>query len=185
MENLNELNIGERFEFRYFDWVVLDKDESGVFAVMTDFWQILPFDMYNCNNWEKSSLRRVLNSEFLNRIGKNNLVPVESDLIADNGDKAYGKTTDYVTILSCDQYRKYRDNLLFFKDKGWMWTITSLSCYSGNSGNGHSVCGVSPSGNIRSELAVYRDGGVAPACKFASSNLKVCRLTHLVAVTEK
>lgn len=30
MENLTVLNIGERFEFKGFEWKVLDKDEEGV-----------------------------------------------------------------------------------------------------------------------------------------------------------
>ena len=161
MENLSKLNIGERFEFRGFDWIVLDKDESGVFAVMTEFWQTLPFDVNNCNNWEKSSLRRVLNSEFLDIIGKDNLIPVESDLVADNGDKAYGKTTDYVTILSCDQYRKYRDVVPRY-ESGWLWTLTPWSC---SSGIANYVRGVNTVGNVHFNDA-YIGNGVAPACLF-------------------
>ena len=95
MEQLTVLSIGEKFTFKGFEWKVLDKDEDGVFAIMTNFWDTLPFDTNGCNNWEKSSLRRVLNTDFADIIGKQNLIPVESDLIADNGDKAYGKTTDY------------------------------------------------------------------------------------------
>ena len=177
MENLNVLNIGERFEFKGFEWKVLDKDESGIFAVMTDFWQILPFDTNNCNNWEKSSLRRVLNSELLDIIGKKNLVPVESDLIADNGDKSYGKTTDYITILSCDQIRKYF-GLVPEYESDWSWTLTPWSC---DSGNAHYVRGVRPTGYV-SDSSANISLGVAPACKFASSNLKLCRQAHLVEV---
>lgn len=177
MENLNVLNIGERFEFKGFEWKVLDKDESGIFAVMTDFWQTLPFDTNNCNNWEKSSLRRVLNSELLDIIGKKNLVPVESDLVADNGDKSYGKTTDYITILSCDQIRKYFALVPKYK-KNWSWTLTPWSCTSGYANR---VRYVSPAGSIYGSYAYY-SYGVAPACKFASSNLKLCRQAHLVEV---
>lgn len=177
MENLNVLNIGERFEFKGFEWKVLDKDESGIFAVMTDFWQILPFDTENNNNWEKSSLRRVLNTDFVDLIGKQNLLPVESDLIADNGDKSYGKTTDYATILSCDQYRKYRDVVPRY-ESDWLWTLTPWSC---SSGYASLVRTVRPTGNINNYLANH-SRGVAPACKFASSNLKLCRQAHLVEV---
>ena len=177
MENLNVLNIGERFEFKGFEWKVLDKDESGIFAVMSNFWQTLPFDTNNCNNWEKSSLRRVLNGELLDIIGKKNLVPVESDLIADNGDKSYGKTTDYITILSCDQIRKYF-GLVPKYESDWSWTLTPWSCYFGVAGI---VRGVTPTGYINTSYA-SDSLGVAPACKFASSNLKLCRQAHLVEV---
>lgn len=175
MENLTVLNIGERFEFKGFEWKVLDKDEEGVFAVMTDFWDTLPFDTNGCNNWAESSLRRVLNNDFADIIGRQNLIKVESDLIADNGDRAYGKTTDYVTILSCDQIRKYF-GLVPKYESDWSWTLTPRSCYAGHAS---SVRIVYPSGNINNIYA-YNGLGVAPACKFASANLKLCRQAHLV-----
>ena len=177
MENLNVLNIGERFEFKGFEWKVLDKDESGIFAVMSNFWQTLPFDTNNCNHWAKSSLRRVLTGELLDVIGKKSLVPIESDLIADNGDKSYGKTTDYITILSCDQIRKYF-GLVPKYESDWSWTLTPWSCHSGTASN---VRIVHPTGRINSDSA-HGSNGVAPACKFASSNLKLCRQAHLVEV---
>lgn len=177
MEQLTVLSIGEKFTFKGFEWIVLDKDEDGVFAIMTDFWQILPFDTENNNNWEKSSLRRVLNTDFVDLIGKQNLLPVESDLIADNGDKSYGKTTDYATILSCDQYRKYRDVVPRY-ESDWLWTLTPWSCYSGYA---YHVRYVLPTGSIDYGHA-YFSYGVAPACKFKSTNLKLCRQAHLVEV---
>ena len=177
MENLTVLRIGEKFTFKGFEWICLDKDEDGIFAMVTNFWQTLPFDVDNHNNWEKSSLRRVLNSEFADIVGKENLIKVESDLIADNGDKAYGKTTDYVTILSCDQYRKYRDIVPKFEDD-YMWTLTPWSCYSGY---GNSVRIVYPTGYFSNTSAID-SCGVAPACKFSSSHLKLCRQAQLVEV---
>lgn len=175
MEQLTVLSIGEKFTFKGFEWKVLDKDEDGVFAIMTNFWDTLPFDTNGCNNWEKSSLRRVLNTDFADIIGKQNLIPVESDLIADNGDKAYGKTTDYVTIISCDQYRKYRDVMPVYKED-WLWTLTPWSC---SAGYALGVRIVPPTGQIYG-INATDSRGVAPACKFASKNLKLCRQAHLV-----
>ena len=177
MEQLTVLSIGEKFTFKGFEWKVLDKDEDGVFAIMTNFWDTLPFDTNGCNNWEKSSLRRVLNTDFADIIGKQNLIPVESDLIADNGDKAYGKTTDYVTIISCDQYRKYREVMPVY-ESDWLWTLTPWSCYSGYADG---VRNANPAGYINGNRASY-SFGVAPACKFSSKNLKLCRQAHLVEV---
>lgn len=172
MEQLTVLSIGDKFTFKGFEWKVLDKDEDGVFAIMTNFWDTLPFDTNGCNNWEKSSLRRVLDTDFADIIGKRNLIPVESDLIADNGDKAYGKTTDYVTIISCDQYRKYREVMPVY-ESDWLWTLTPWSCDAGI------VRGVRPAGQI-GIIGAGSSNGVAPACKFSSNNLKLCRQAHLV-----
>ena len=175
MEQLTVLSIGEKFTFKGFEWKVLDKDEDGVFAIMTKFWDTLPFDTNCCNNWEKSSLRRVLNTDFADIIGKQNLIPVESDLIADNGDKAYGKTTDYVTIISCDQYRKYRDVMPVYKED-WLWTLTPWSCYAGDASVVRYVDSTGKFDDCHANISI----GVAPACKFSSKNLKLCRQAHLV-----
>ena len=43
-----------------------------------------------------------------NKLGDNLLLHTV-DLVADNGDRAYGAVADLVFILTCDEYRKYRD----------------------------------------------------------------------------
>ena len=102
-----------------------------------------------------------------------------SDLIADNGDKAYGTSEDYVTILSCDQYRKYRDIVPLFKE--WMWTLTPWSCDASAS---RRVRLVRPAGGVNG-YGAYGSCGVAPACLFSSQNLKLCRQAHLVGISDE
>ena len=102
-----------------------------------------------------------------------------SDLIADNGDKAYGTSEDYVTILSCDQYRKYRDIVPLFEE--WMWTLTPWSC---NTSSSNGVRFVNTAGYVISYVA-YSSIGVAPACLFSSQNLKLCRQAHLVGISDE
>lgn len=48
------------------------------------------------------------------------------DLVADNGDRAYGAVQDTVFILTCDEYRKYRDFIPRYNR--WIWTATPWSC---------------------------------------------------------
>lgn len=100
-----------------------------------------------------------------------------SDLIADNGDKQYGTCKDYVTILSCDQYRKYRDLVPHYPE--WMWTLTPWSCYSGHS---NYVRLVSPDGNISCYSEAYDGLGVAPVVLFSAEHLKMSRQTRLVEI---
>lgn len=173
-----KLMVGEHFTYEGIEWICLDIIDGNYLAITAQVWQELPFDVDNHNNWKESSLRRVLNNEFLDKLNKNHLVTQTSDLIADNGDKAYGTSEDYVTILSCDQYRKYRDIVPLFAE--WMWTLTPWSCYSGF---GYIVRGVSPSGNI-SNYKADNSNGVAPACIFSSKHLKLCRQVHLVEIDE-
>ena len=105
----SKMMIGEHFTCRGIEWICLDIIDGNYLAITAQVWEELPFDNDSKNNWKESSLRRVLNDEFLGKLNKKHLIKQTSDLIADNGDKAYGSCKDYVTILSCAQYCKYRD----------------------------------------------------------------------------
>lgn len=176
--NNEALNPGEHFIYNNIEFICLDIIDGNYLAMTAKPWQEMPFDTNNCNDWRKSSLRRVLNNDFLDLLDRKHLVKQTSDLIADNGDKAYGTCEDYVTILSCDQYRKYRDIVPLFEE--WMWTLTPWTC---NAGGADSVRYVSTTGIVGSYYASYTYG-VAPACVFSSENLKLRRQAHLVGADE-
>lgn len=175
----DKLNIGEHFIYNGIEFICLDIIDGNYLAMTAKPWTEIPFDTNNHNDWRKSSLRRVLNTDFLELLDKEHLVMQTSDLIADNGDKAYGTSEDYVTILSCDQYRKYRDIVPLFEE--WMWTLTPWSCDTSNS---NSVRSVNTTGDVYYYNA-YSSGGVAPACLFSSQNLKLCRQAHLVGISDE
>lgn len=185
MENLNTLKQGEHFTYNGLEWICLDylPEYNGVLAMTAQVWKELPFDTDRYNNWQKSSLRRVLNNDFLEeKLNKKHLVPFRLDLLADNGDDMYcNNENDYVGILSCDQYRKYRKIVPHFDE--WMWTCTPWNCSPSSSNAGH-VRFVYPTGNINN---YYADSsyGVAPACIFSSEHLKLCRQAHLVEVDDE
>ena len=142
--NNETLNPGEHFIYNGIEFICLDILEDGnIFAMTAKPYDEIPFDTDNCNDWRKSSLRRVLNNDFLDLLDRKHLVKQTSDLIADNGDRAYGTCEDYVTILSCDQYRKYRDLVPLFEE--WMWTLTPWSC---NAGVAYYVRFVGTTGNV-------------------------------------
>ena len=175
----DKLNIGEHFIYNGIEFICLDIIDGNYLAMTAKPWAEIPFDTNNHNDWRKSSLRRVLNTDFLELLDKKHLVMQTSDLIADNGDKAYGTSEDYVTILSCDQYRKYRDIVPLFEE--WMWTLTPWSC---NASNSYYVRRVHTTGYVVSINARY-SFGVAPACLFSSQNLKLCRQAHLVGISDE
>ena len=175
----DKLNIGEHFIYNGIEFICLDIIDGNYLAMTAKPWAEIPFDTNNHNDWRKSSLRRVLNTDFLELLDKKHLVMQTSDLIADNGDKAYGTSEDYVTILSCDQYRKYRDIVPLFEE--WMWTLTPWSC---NTSNSYYVRYVYTAGNVYNSYANI-SYGVAPACLFSSQNLKLCRQAHLVGISDE
>lgn len=177
--NNETLNPGEHFIYNGIEFICLDiLDDGNYFAMTAKPYDEIPFDTGECNDWRKSSLRRVLNNDFLDLLDRRHLVKQTSDLIADNGDRAYGICEDYVAILSSDQYRKYRDLVPLFKE--WMWTLTPWACDAG------AVCEVRTVSNIGNVVGYYvcDSLGVAPVCVFSSKNLKLNRQPHLVGVDE-
>ena len=175
----DKLNIGEHFIYNGIEFICLDIIDGNYLAMTAKPWAEIPFDTNNHNDWHKSSLRRVLNTDFLELLDKKHLVMQTSDLIADNGDKAYGTSEDYVTILSCDQYRKYRDIVPLFEE--WMWTLTPWSC---NTSYSYFVRTVYTTGYVY-DYDASNSAGVAPACLFSSQNLKLCRQAHLVGISDE
>lgn len=175
----DKLNIGEHFIYNGIEFICLDIIDGNYLAMTAKPWAEIPFDVDNHNDWRKSSLRRVLNSEFLDLLDRDHLIKQTSDLIADNGDRAYGTSEDYVTILSCDQYRKYRDLVPLFDE--WMWTLTPWTCHTSTS---NYVRYVNTTGIVIS-YGASGSIGVAPACLFSSQNLKLCRQAHLVGISDE
>lgn len=161
---LSDLSVGDKFKFKGFDWIVLDNNVyGGVLAIMASAWNEKEycFNENGNNNYAKSSLRIKILNELLPILGEDNLIPHEIDLVADNGDDRYGKITDKLFILSCDEYRKYRKNVPLLPE--WMWTCTPW--HIPNTERGYGVRIVDSRGGLNSGTVV-NGNGVAPACVF-------------------
>lgn len=174
--DVKDLNPGECFKYKVFEWIVLDNNvDGGVLAIMTSAWngEEYCFDDDGCNNYAKSSLRRKLLNELLPVLGEDNLIPHEVDLVADNGDDSYGTVTDRVFILSCDEYRKYRKHVPLLPE--WMWTCTPW--YISDSGGSNGVRGVDTGGGLRNDFA-SNSSGVAPACVFKKDVVVEVEISH-------
>lgn len=170
-DDIRMLPAGSHFNFKGFEWIALDNNvDGGVLAVMTSSWngEKYRFDEGCCGNYAKSSLRRNLLDELLPVLGEDNLIPHEVNLAADNGDDRYGKISDKVFILSCDEYRKYRKNVPLLPE--WMWTCTPW--YITDAGGSIIVRCVGTGGCLDNSTA-YSAGGVAPACVFNPEKVKV------------
>lgn len=178
---MNEIKLrpGEEFVYNGIHFICLDIIGGNYLAITADCWCEKRFnDNYNdgCNNWEKSTLRRFLNEDVLEEhFDTKHLVKQTSDLIADNGDKAYGICEDYITLLTCDQYRKYRDYVPLFE--GCMWTLTPWRC---DPGCAYSVRIVIPAGAFN-YYGVSYSLGLAPVCLFNSNNLTLRRQAQLIS----
>lgn len=160
--------IGGTIEIAGSEWTVLDKTDIGYLAIMRGFESLgTEFDKKS-NNWKNSELRDYLNTKFLEKvesdIGKGILPEFERDLLSLDGQKEYGKCTDKVSLLTVDEYRKYREYLPNTDKWWWLCTPWSTVCNECE----YTVAVVSPSGFISSSN--YDNYcGVRPVCIFPSS----------------
>lgn len=160
--------IGKTIEVAGINWLVLDKLEKGYFAISEDFYgRDREFDD-NCNDWKSSDLRNELNTDLRKKIeselGTDSLVEFERNLLSLDGQTEYGTCRDYVSLISVDEYRKYRK--LLPNTGKWWWTLTpdSTACNDDDT----YVLAVPPSGSICS-LSCSNSCGVRPVCIFSSS----------------
>ncbi len=156
---------GERFTYNGMEFVVLGEEQGGILAVMAhELGEKMPYDEDNGkNDWRKSTLRKYLNGEFLEKFNRGDLLPFVSDLTSDDGMKDYGTSEDFIALLSCDLYRKYREFMP--KYNTWVWTITPWSCLPGSAIHERIVA---TDGSLYDYSASLADG-VAPACIFNRS----------------
>lgn len=157
---------GKVIEIADISWIILDKTEQGYIALAEK--KINSRIFGNDNDWKESEIREYLNREFAEMIEKKigcSLPKFDRDLLSMDGQTEYGSCKDKVSLISVDEYRKYRRFIPNGKD-GYWWTITpdSTKC------NDDSICirVVSPSGLIN--VGCYNDDlGVRPFCIFPSS----------------
>lgn len=167
-QHMEKPEIGKTVEIAGMEWMILDKTEKGYFAILNGFdKKERTFDP-NSNNWSLSKLREELNTKFLKKIadelGEDAVVGFDRDLLSLDGQTEYGHCEDKISLLTVDEYRKYRKllpNML-----KWWWLITPWSTPANDYSSILTV--VSPAGYVSNYNCsdVY---GVRPVCIFSSS----------------
>lgn len=121
--------IGETIKISGMEWMILDKLPDGYFAILNGFYGKARMLDSDSSNWKESSLREELNTSFLEKIntflGENAVVEFDRSLLALDGQTEYGTCRDKISLLTVDEYRKYRKYLPNM-DK-WWWLITPWS----------------------------------------------------------
>lgn len=167
-QHMEKPEIGKTIEIAGMEWMILKKTEKGYFAVLNGFdGKERTFDS-DSNNWIESDLRKELNDSFLKKIteelGEDAVVEFDRDLLSLDGQTEYGHCEDKISLLTVDEYRKYRKLLPNTND--WWWLITPWSTPA----NGYisTLTVVSPSGVIF-KFNYNGGSGVRPVCIFSSS----------------
>ena len=167
-EKYQKPEIGKTIEVAGIKWLVLDKLEKGYLVISDEFYgKSREFDT-DCNNWDSSDLRQELNTELRRKIeeavGEGGLLKFTRDLLSMDGQTEYGSCEDYVSLISVDEYRKYRK--LLPNTGEWWWTLTADSTKCNDDTSYIRV--VSPSGDIN-DCNYGGSDGVRPVCIFSSS----------------
>lgn len=161
------LKVGDTFELIEKKWKILGSNGNGVFCLCMESLGDKTLDS-KCNEWTSSNLRDYLSTEIYKKIceeiGTENVIGFERDLLSLDGQSEYGTCKDFVSLISIDEYRKYRSMIPNFKE--WWWTLTPYSTKCNDDAIWCTV--VSPSGRI-----YFRrfncSCGVRPVCIFSST----------------
>ncbi len=160
------LEIGDTFNLATIEWKILDKTNDGYFCIANSSIRDMKFDPCS-NDWSKSKLRKYLNNDLLekikNEIGLENILDIGRDLLSLDGIDEYEGTVELISLLTVDEYRKYRK--LLPNTGEWWWTITPWSTKS--NGYESSVAVVAPGGYFNN-FNCNRYFGVRPICIFNS-----------------
>lgn len=127
---LKNIQVGKTFKIGDEEWIVLEHSGDTTACLRKDLLLVkFKFDD-TTNNFSKSYINHFLNVHYKEKLQKlvgNNLCEHTIDLTADDGLKDYKKCKAYVSLLTCEQYRKYTDIMLKYNPKQWWWLATTYS----------------------------------------------------------
>ena len=166
LEALKEKQVpeaGKTMEIAGMKWMILEETDKGYVALAAEPIEKMIFGKNN--DWKESSIREILNTDFLEKIEKEvgELPEIERDLLSLDGQTEYGKCVDKISLISLDEYRKYRKYIPNSEHYWWTLTPDSTKCNKDSSW----VTVVYPSGGFGSGRCGVGIG-VRPFCIFPS-----------------
>lgn len=126
---VDELEQGAVFKWGKKEYIKLDATSAGCLCLAKDVWFKSKFDDQT-NDWGHSELRDDIATkafDFIPDIDK--LVLFDRDLTTDDGLTYYGHCSDNVSMLTCDEYRKYRKYIPTASECYWTITACTFGSY--------------------------------------------------------
>jgi len=168
---LGSVKPGSVVKFGNREYIVLGHGTETTAIIAKDFVKEMRFG--DTGDYVTSGVREFCNGEFLNElaavVGMDNIVEHTVNLVADDG-TGKGKTCkDKVSILTTENYRRYREFLKAYGD--WWWTATRVTYDDEDYARG--VCCVRSCG-ILDWGGCDCCSGVRPFCILNSSVLISC-----------
>lgn len=168
-KQLSDLDVGDRFIIGIIEYIVLDKTNNGISCLAVDFVNNSKMFDENDNNFATSSINSYLNTTYFNwlaeNVGAENIVEHSVRLNNSNGSKCHGDYNTKISLLTLEQYNKYRS--VIPNASGW-WLSTPYAGYSCG------VCYVRSNRDVNYGFCFY-DLGVRSFCIFKSSIFVSCK----------
>lgn len=127
---LADIEVGKPFKVGNLEFVALEHFPDTTSVILKEFWKKASFDS-DYNDYRSSDIRKDLNTDFYNQlseiVGKENIIKLGIDLTSDDGRTDYEDCMDYISLLTCEQYRKYVNILDKYNPKQWWWLATPYS----------------------------------------------------------
>lgn len=120
-----DIEQGVTFKWGKKEYIKLDTISEGCLCLAKDAWFRSEFDN-KTNDWSKSQLRGDIGRRAASRVPDiDKLMLFDRDLTTDDGLTCYGHCSDSVSMLTCDEYRKYRKYIP--ETNKWCWMITATT----------------------------------------------------------
>lgn len=151
------------------EYIVLGHSAETTAVITKEF--AVKMEFGSSGDYLTSKPRKYCNGGFYEElaaaVGKENIIKHTVNLEADDGTGKGKKCQDFVSIITTENYRRYREILEAYGD--WWWTATRVT-FDENAGYSRSVCFVNSSG-ILGWLGCGCCRGVRPFCILNSSIL--------------
>lgn len=165
---LGEAQLGSVVKIGNREYIILDHSKDTTAVITKDFTKKMEFGQ--SGDYLTSDVRKYCNGEFYNElvavVGAENIVKYTVKLVADDG-TGKGKTCcDNVSIITTENYRRYRE---FLKAYGDLWWTATRDTYDDEDFARDIYC-VRPNG-VLDWYGCDHCGGVRPFCILNSSVL--------------
>lgn len=138
---VKELKIGDSCIFAGTSWSKFKEDENGN-AYMLDDYTRDSMSFGNSNIWGLSDVRAEcfkIRDNIEQSYGREILVPFDTDMVSVNGSCGYGKTRDFVGLLTFDLWFDNITNIKPVYTKYWLATPIDVTGYELASVRGDSI----------------------------------------------
>lgn len=171
---LESIAIGETFKIGDYEFIALERIGDDETAVILKELLFESETFGENNNYADSNVDRLcidFGEKIKAIVGEENLVEHTVDLTSDDGLKDYGTVTRFMSLITCDMYRRYVEIFDKHKVGKWWWLATPWSTPKHEDSDW--VRCVAPRGIIGRNNCDF-SGGVRPFC-ILKSNIFVSR----------